>query len=200
MKNFTKLNLAVATLLTAGALAPVSAFAADNTVETNDTENVQKITGNTKITFEGTDGALTLNQVPNFDFDNHKLSKSYDTFESKNGGTVKVTDLTGSGKGYFVTANASDLTNNGATLQTKSFNFTAANSAVDEATKGQITGSTDTPIFKTTTKIVEGNADATGTLESGATSAKLTLSGNNVKAGTYTGTIDYTLSNGPQQS
>lgn len=66
MKNFTKLNLAVATLLTAGALSPVAAFADDVA------QGTTELKGNTTITFKAADssktGLLTLNQVPDFDF------------------------------------------------------------------------------------------------------------------------------------
>ncbi|GAP01335.1 hypothetical protein FFRU_060600 [Fructobacillus fructosus] len=56
MKTFTKLNLGVAALLTAGAISPLSVFADDVA------EGTTSLQGNTTITFEAPKtGLLTLN-------------------------------------------------------------------------------------------------------------------------------------------
>lgn len=195
MKNFTKLNLAVATLLTAGALSPVAAFADDVA------QGTTALQGNTTITFKAADssktGLLTLNQVPDFDFQEHDLtSDKNSTYTATGNKTIRVTDLSGSNNGYKVMATASTLTNGNATLPVASFDFTTADGKVNASTSGQIigTGANAASIYGTSAKVATGNANANGTNDSGDTSAKLTLNDNTIKSGQYKGTIDYTLS------
>lgn len=192
MKTFTKLNLGVAALLTAGAISPLSVFADDVA------EGTTSLQGNTTITFEAPKtGLLTLNQVPDFDFKNHDLtSNKNSTYSATGDKSIRVMDLTGSNDGYHVTANASQLLNGSSILPVASFAFTTADGTKNAATQGQIlgTGATAASIYQGNAKVATGNANANGTNDSGQTSAVLTLNDNTIKAGQYKGTIDYTLS------
>lgn len=197
MKNFKKLNLAVATLAVASAMAPVSAFAAD-------TNNSKEMTGHSSIEFTGIDGDITLQQAPDFEFKSHDLAGLKNTKEfTADGSTFKVLNLSGNDKGYYITAQASDLKTEGDayTLPTDQFFLQATNGDESQSSiKGNMTGFDALDIFNKKQTVAVGNKDANGTIESGKTNAKLTLKNDNVKALAYKGTIDYTLNNGPVSS
>lgn len=156
MKNFKKINLFVAALATAGALAPVTAFADEAPAAPAATQNTTdtEIHGYTKISFSPDDktGILTLNQVPNFDFGSTKLAQSYSDMSAK-GATIKVTDLTGKNQGYKVTAKAGSLKNGSAVLPVADLLITTDNGK-ETASQGQITGTGATSVYSTDQKKV----------------------------------------------
>lgn len=194
MKNFKKLNLAVATLAVASAMAPVSVFADDDT-------GVREMQGNSTITFEGSN-FLSLTQVPDFTFDGGKLDNLQNNKQfTATGKAFTVVNLTGNSNGYTIEATASELTSQDSAkkiLPVAEFNLQADNGDASKSTiGGKITGYSPLNIYKNTQTVAKGNEDANGEISSGKTTATLKLSSENVKATTYKGTIDYTLKNGP---
>lgn len=213
MKKFTKLNLVVATLLTAGALAtPAAAFADDNAtspavagVDNQQGAGNKNLTGKAKITFTGdTTKGLTLDHVPNFDFQTRTLTSNMNSQYTADGEYIQVTDLTGSSNGYIVSAKADQLAyenDNGIKLPmatSNGFLFTTTDGKADDSTHGQITGNGAVNIYgNDAVTVASGNKNANGTNKSGKTTAQLNLNNNTIKAGTYSGNIDYTLASGP---
>ncbi|MBS9339162.1 hypothetical protein G6R29_05950 [Fructobacillus sp. M2-14] len=195
MKNFKKLNLVVATLAVAAAVAPVSAFA-DTKVDDTHRD------GTATINFQGQNGKITLDQVPDFDFSTHDLGELLSNglkFTTNGDKSIKVTNLTGSNDPYTVTAQANELKQGDTVLPVQSFLFNAQNGNKNSF-DGLITGAGDQDIYKQSKTVATGDKNANGTLESGTTSANMTLSANNVKNGSYKGDINYTLTSGPAAS
>lgn len=193
--NFKKINLFVATLAMAGAMAPVVAAHADNTTDPT------KAQGTTRIEFQKASGSqgLTLDKAPSFEFNNHditaNMSMDYDANQST---PIQVTDLTGSSDGYHVTPQANNLTLDGNTsvvLPVSQLSMTVADGAKNTS-GGYVHGTTGTQIFGAAATVATGDANTNGTNASGNTNSHIKLSGNQVKAGTYNGTIDYTVATG----
>lgn len=155
--------------------------------------------GDTKVTFTApTTGQLVLNKVPSFDFGSQELKSNFQGFDATGSQAYDVTNLTGDSNGYTVTAQAGEL-NNGtnAALPVSTLTTETADGVADSVTGGQITGVKSTNIYLASNKVAIGNANSNGEFTSGSTGATLSLSTpNGIKTGTYTGTIDYTLTAG----
>lgn len=151
--------------------------------------------GTTKVEFTApTDGSLILNKVPSYDFASHVLASSYSGFTATGDNAYQVTDLRGGDTGYEITANASPLVNGESTLPVTTFTTTAADGTADDVTGGKISGANAVDIYGTSNIVATGNASSNGQFSSGTTSAEMSLStASGVRAGTYAGTIDYTL-------
>lgn len=154
--------------------------------------------GNTYITFTPpTTGQLTLDKVPTYDFGSNQLSTTTTKFNTTGNNPYTATNLTGNNAGYTITANAGNLTNSDAVLPVSDLLVSAADGTVDPTTKGQLSGAQNVNIYNASNKVATGNASSNGTLSSGNTSAVMDLStANGIKSGKYTGTIDYTITNG----
>lgn len=153
--------------------------------------------GTTNIQFTTpTDGQLVLNKVPSFDFGNHALATSYSAFAATGSNPYDVTNLTGDSNGYTITAKAGDLKNGSDTLPISTLTTDTADGTAQSVTGGKISGATGVQIYNASNKVATGNAAANGQLTSGTTGATLTLSSPGVKAGAYTGVIDYTITDG----
>lgn len=153
--------------------------------------------GDTTVTFTApTTGSLVLNKVPSYDFSSHELASSYSGFTATGSQAYDVTDLTGGNTGYTITANASTLKNGDNVLPVSTFTTTTADGVADATTGGKISGtSAAVNIYQTANTVATGNENSNGNLTSGTTGATMALAtANGVKAGTYSGTIDYNIS------
>ncbi|WP_395318126.1 cell surface protein [Fructilactobacillus frigidiflavus] len=175
---------------------------ADDTTPTAPTAG--KAQGNTYITFTTpTTGQLTLDKVPTYDFGTNQLSSTVTQYKTNGNNPYTATNLTGDSNGYTITASASPLKNSDAVLPVKDLLVSAADGAIDATTKGQLSGAQNVNIYSSTpgqsaaNKVATGNASSNGTLSSGDTSSVMDLStANGIKSGKYTGTIDYTITDG----
>lgn len=178
----TVLGVILLGLITFGGVLPTSA------------KDVSTTNGSTDVTFEGLDvdhGGLVLNEVADIAFTKTTTGNSNYVIDGAGNKGIKVTDLRGGDEGWTVTAKANELT-----AQKNSTTYTLPVSAV-EVTIADVTetrGCTSANIYSAANKICSGTKDSNGTWVSAAPTAQIFVNQAGVKALTYTGTIEYTLS------
>lgn len=152
-----------------------------------------------KATFEVTGGALTLEEVPSFKFGSIGIQDlAADKPASVTGtgsGNLKVSDYRGTNAGWTVSANLGDFQNGKETLKATSVTLAAGKIQTDNNAvaigPNNIQGA-DTPVWGAA---VGDGAGVTTVSENAATLNLLT--NKKAVAGTYIGTITWTLSATP---
>lgn len=187
-----------------------TAFAAGLALATAGTQSVsaaENPTSNAKFNVTGSNGTLTLDKVPGFDFGDQDLSELISTgLKTKNttaadSDTLQVTDLTGASAGWTVSANMGTFANGANVLTAGTLTLGGGTIANQNAT-----AATDTSFLGgTLTAGATGNTDiATATTGHGqGTTSASDISGElNIDpqaaaiAGQYSATITWTIAAG----
>jgi hypothetical protein len=186
--------LAAIALVSLGAVAPTMVHA-----DTFDSETKLVVIGDTSA------GALALMKTPgSFDFGSITIGASLNAQDiegvagTNTGDKFEVRDRRGGTSGYKITASATDLTlGTGATarpLGATSFKMTTVKSTEDKINQKAVSGQVDVEILNNTALVLEGGADSLGVTNTSSETATLVKSDtNDLRDGTYTGTITYTL-------
>ncbi|MDF7637163.1 WxL domain-containing protein [Leuconostocaceae bacterium ESL0958] len=215
MKKMQGLSLSALTALTLGlTAAPMAGFADDvNFDKSTDPTTQTKLSsqtdkqaqGQTHIYFEGADadtGGLSLLNAPSFDFDNdaakHTVRNAIREWQasSAENNQIQVSNYVKNSKGYIVTAQASDLTKkDGSKLPVASLTLNTQDG--DTVNGNQILGNKQAKdILLKTDQVALGKENSYGTLSVKNSEARMKVTQDNFKPGTYRGTITYTLSEG----
>ncbi|WP_413628080.1 hypothetical protein R4B61_02550 [Fructilactobacillus vespulae] len=144
---------------------------------------------------------IFITQVPTFSFGSNDFGTSdMYTYEDSEQNEIIVSNNNGDSSGYKITAKTNGLIGNqyGKSLKA-SIDEYVKDSSEPTLIGGKITGANNQKYVNINTEnlVATGNPDANGEVKSGKTGLKLTMNRNDgIKADTYSGTIDYTLTRG----
>ncbi|HAQ0508468.1 TPA: WxL domain-containing protein [Enterococcus faecium] len=152
-----------------------------------------------EVTF--TAGALTLEQVPSFDFGNQSISAEDQTYGAQSESVVRVTDLRGTSAGWNLTVTATDLKMDpstvltGAQIKLSNGNATNTSNETVTATNGVLTPNSAVKVLDAASG--EGNGVSTGTWAQ-TTGVTLDVPGSTSKSvGKYSADLTWTLTDAP---
>ncbi|MDR1568186.1 MAG: WxL domain-containing protein [Streptococcaceae bacterium] len=192
----TVLSLTLLATIVLGGVASTSAFAADVQGANGKKE------GTSTVTFEGIDvnnGGLVLDKASSIVFATTTTGNGSADYVIAGTSTegITVTDLRGGDEGWTVTAKASDLKasngGNNYTLPVTSVTLTIADSVATKDSE-KVKGAAGADIYTAANKICFGQSDTNGTWSSAIPTSEIQVKKAGVKALTYTGKIEYTLS------
>ncbi|EGO5016480.1 WxL domain-containing protein [Enterococcus faecalis] len=175
----SSLVLCASTLLVA---APVFADTTDGTVEL--------------IQGGGTNGPLTLEQAPSFDFGSQQISTSLETYQADGTLPLSISDLRGTGAGWNVTAKITDFTDGSNIL--KGANFTLPDVVPTSQGNGAAPDNGVQTTLNNADQMILNAQDKTGLGQWDAqyNQAELAVPSGNY-AGSYSATIEWTLIDQP---
>lgn len=187
-KKLTSVAVAMAVIAGGIGISSISVHAA--------TQN-QNSTG--KVTF--TEGELTLDQVPNFDFGSQQIKSTTETYGTQSESKVQVTDLRGSSQGWNLTVTAGKLkTSSMEELAGAQVTLHSGVSANNNGETVNVTNGVLTP--ESAVKVLDaasghGNGVSTGTWAAN-TGVTLEVPGTSTKkAAQYTADLIWTLTDAP---
>lgn len=152
-----------------------------------------------EVTF--TAGALTLDQVPSFDFGNQNISAETQTYGAQSESVVKVTDLRGTSAGWNLTVTATDLKMGPSTFLTGA-QITLSNGSTTNTSNETVTATNGVLTPNSAVRVLDaangaGNGVSTGTWAQ-TTGVTLEVPGSTSKSvGKYSADLTWTLTDAP---
>ncbi|WP_172356345.1 WxL domain-containing protein [Lactococcus insecticola] len=168
-----------------GTIAAVTLFAG---VVNADTTDPAPLIGESSIVINA--GAITLDTVPSLTFEDQDITEDGFISDGEASDVFTITDLRGGDTGWILNAVASELTlTTGAyDLPVSDLTITPAEGGIEDSDVTGISGN----IYQTEGTILKAGPDTNGKQEIDVDSSSLSA-GEALKAGTYEGTITYTL-------